>query len=410
MSFEYSEKSLRLQRQLSAFMERQIYPNEVEFQRQLERAEQRFAALPLIEELKPKARAEGLWNLFIPEAHGEYSPHGGLTNLDYYPLAETMGRVLWSAEVFNCNAPDSGNMEVLMKYATPEQRAQWLEPLLGGEIRSCYAMTEPQVASSDATNIELSMTLENDEWILDGRKWFITGAMRERTKIIIVMGKSDPGNPDRHRQQTQLLVPVETPGVEVVRALTTLGYDDAPVGHAEIRFDRVRVPAANVLLGPGRGFEIAQGRLGPGRMHHCMRLVGAAQRALEITCRRVRSRSTFGRELARHQSVREDIARSFSEIEMARLLVQRTCQRMDEVGARDARDLIAASKTSVPLMVQQILDRCMQMHGAAGLSSDFFLAEAFNYARWCRQADGPDQVHQMALGKQIIERYGGESA
>ena len=410
MSFEYSEKSLRLQRQLSAFMERQIYPNEVEFQRQLERAEQRFAALPLIEELKPKARAEGLWNLFIPEAHGEYSPHGGLTNLDYYPLAETMGRVLWSAEVFNCNAPDSGNMEVLMKYATPEQRAQWLEPLLGGEIRSCYAMTEPQVASSDATNIELSMTLENDEWILDGHKWFITGAMRERTKIIIVMGKSDPGNPDRHRQQTQLLVPVETPGVEVVRALTTLGYDDAPVGHAEIRFDRVRVPAANVLLGPGRGFEIAQGRLGPGRMHHCMRLVGAAQRALEITCRRVRSRSTFGRELARHQSVREDIARSFSEIEMARLLVQRTCQRMDEVGARDARDLIAASKTSVPLMVQQILDRCMQMHGAAGLSSDFFLAEAFNYARWCRQADGPDQVHQMALGKQIIERYGGESA
>jgi len=410
MSFDYSKKSLGLQQSLAAFMERHVYASEAEHQRQLAQAEKRFGTLPLIEDLKHKARDTGLWNLFVPEDHGEYCGHGGLSNLDYYPLAETMGRVLWSAEVFNCNAPDSGNMEALMKYASPEQRAQWLEPLLAGEIRSCYAMTEPQVASSDATNIELSMTLENREWVIDGRKWFITGAMNERTRIIIVMGKSDPDNPDRHKQQTQLLVPMETPGVEVVRALTTLGYDDAPIGHAEIRFDRVRVPAENVLLGAGRGFEIAQGRLGPGRMHHCMRLVGAAQRALEITCQRVRRRSTFGRELARHQSVREDIAKSFSEIEMARLLVQRTCKHMDEVGAREARDLIAACKTSVPLMVQQILDRCMQMHGAAGLSSDFFLAEAFNYARWCRQADGPDQVHQMALGKQIIERYGGDSA
>ena len=410
MSFDYSQKSLRLQQALAAFMERHVYANETEFQRQLAEADNRFAALPLIEELKSQARAAGLWNLFVPEAHGEYCAHGGLTNLDYFPLAETMGRVLWSAEVFNCNAPDSGNMEALMKYASPGQREQWLQPLLDGEIRSCYAMTEPQVASSDATNIELSMILEDGEWVLDGRKWFVTGAMNQRTRIIIVMGKSDPDNPDRHKQQTQLLVPMATPGVEVVRALTTLGYDDAPIGHAEIRFDRVRVPAENVLLGAGRGFEIAQGRLGPGRMHHCMRLVGAAQRALEISCRRVQSRSTFGRQLARHQSVREDIARSFSEIEMARLLVQKTCVRMDEVGARDARDLIAACKTSVPLMVQQIIDRCMQMHGAAGLSSDFFLAEAFNYARWCRQADGPDQVHQMALGKQIIERYGGEPA
>ncbi len=410
MAFEYSKKSLRLQQKLAAFMQRHVYANEAEYQGQLVRAERRFAALPLVEELKQKARDEGLWNLFVPEAHGEYSAHGGLSNLDYFPLAESMGRVLWSAEVFNCNAPDSGNMEALMKYATPEQRAQWLEPLLAGEIRSCYAMTEPQVASSDATNIELSMTLEDDTWLLDGRKWFVTGAMNERTRIIIVMGKSDPDNPDRHKQQTQLLVPMETPGVEVLRALTTLGYDDAPIGHAEIRFDRVRVPKENVLLGAGRGFEIAQGRLGPGRMHHCMRLVGAAQRGLEITCRRVQTRTTFGRELARHQSVREDIAKCFSEIEMARLLVQQTCQRMDEVGARDARDLIAACKTSVPLMVQRILDRCMQMHGAAGLSGDFFLAEAFNYARWCRQADGPDQVHQMALGKQIIERYGGEPA
>jgi acyl-CoA dehydrogenase len=406
MLFEYSDKSSRLQQQLAAFMERHVYPNEAAYAAQLEAAADRFAPLPLMEELKQKARDEGLWNLFVPESHGEFSAHGGLSNLDYYPLAETMGRVLWSAEVFNCSAPDTGNMEVLMKYATPEQQQQWLEPLLAGEIRSSYAMTEPQVASSDATNIELSMTLEGDEWLLDGRKWFITGAMNQRTRIIIVMGKSDPANPDRHRQQTQVLVPRDAPGVEVVRALTTLGYDDAPIGHAEIHFNRVRVPAENVLLGAGRGFEIAQGRLGPGRMHHCMRLVGAAQRALEITCQRVQRRSTFGRKLGQHQSVREDIAQSFAEIEMARLLIQQTCHRMDQVGAQAARDMIAACKISVPLTVQNIVDRCMQMHGAGGLSRDYFLAEAFNYARWCRQADGPDQVHRMALGKQIIERYG----
>ncbi|MDH3218915.1 MAG: acyl-CoA dehydrogenase family protein [Gammaproteobacteria bacterium] len=407
MTFQYSVKSGRLLRKLQAFMDAHVYVNEAEYAAQLDSADNRFASLPLIEELKLKARSEGLWNLFIPESEAAFSEHGGLCNLDYYPLAETMGRVLWSAEVFNCNAPDTGNMEVLMKYATPAQQERWLWPLLAGEIRSCYAMTEPQVASSDATNIELSMTLDGEEWLLDGRKWFITGAMNERTRIIIVMGKSEPDNPDRHKQQTQVLVPRDSPGVEILRALTTLGYDDAPIGHAEIRFNQVRVPAENVLLGPGRGFEIAQGRLGPGRMHHCMRLVGAAQRALEITCQRVQRRSTFGRKLGQHQSVREDIAKSFAEIEMARLLVQKTCHRMDQVGAQQARDLIAACKTSVPLMVQTILDRCMQMHGAGGLSRDYFLAEAFNYARWCRQADGPDQVHQMALGKQIIERYGG---
>ena len=401
----YSNKSAQLAKRMQSFMEQQIYPAQAVHAEQLARAENRFAPLPLIEELKQKARASGLWNLFVPKAYGQYCEHGGLGNLDYFPLAEMMGRVLWSAEVFNCSAPDTGNMEVLMKYATPEQQERWLKPLLAGEIRSCYAMTEPQVASSDATNIELGMRLDGDEWQLDGRKWFITGAMHERTRLIIVMGKSDPENPDRHRQQTQLLVPKETPGVEVVRALTTLGYDDAPVGHAEISFNRVRVPAENVLLGAGRGFEIAQGRLGPGRMHHCMRLVGAAQRALEITCQRVQDRSTFGRRLSQHQSVREDIAVSFAEIEMARLLVQKTCHRMDEVGPVDARDMIAACKISVPLMVQSIIDRCMQMHGAGGLSQDYFLAEAFNYARWCRQADGPDQVHRMALGKQVIQRY-----
>lgn len=406
MLFEYSEKSSQLQQQLQAFMERHVYPNEDAYADQLENADNRFAPLALMEELKQRAKAEGLWNLFVPESHAEFSEHGGLSNLDYYPLAETMGRVLWSAEVFNCSAPDTGNMEVLMKYATPAQQERWLKPLLAGEIRSSYAMTEPQVASSDATNIELSMQLDGDDWLLDGRKWFITGAMNERTRIIIVMGKSDADNPDRHQQQTQLLVPKDTPGVEVLRALTTLGYDDAPIGHAEIQFSQVRVPAENLLLGAGRGFEIAQGRLGPGRMHHCMRLVGAAQRSLEISCQRVQGRSTFGRKISQHQSVREDIAKSFSEIEMARLLVQKTCHRMDQFGAQQARDMIAACKTSVPLMVQTIIDRCMQMHGAGGLSRDYFLAEAFNYARWCRQADGPDQVHQMALGKQIIERYG----
>lgn len=407
MLFEYSEKSIQLQQRLQAFMERHVYPNEAAYADQLEQTADRFAPLALIEDLKQRAKDEGLWNLFVPQSHGEFSAHGGLSNLDYYPLAHIMGRVLWSAELFNCNAPDTGNMEVLMKYATAEQQQRWLEPLLAGEIRSCYAMTEPQVASSDATNIELSMTRDGNEWLLNGRKWFITGAMNQRTRLIIVMGKSDPANPDRHRQQTQLLVPKDSPGVEVLRALTTLGYDDAPIGHAEINFNQVRVPTENVLLGPGRGFEIAQGRLGPGRMHHCMRLVGAAQRALEISCRRVQQRSTFGRKLAQHQSVREDIAKCFAEIEMAELLVQKTCHRMDRLGAQAARDMIAACKSSAPQMVQNILDRCMQMHGAGGLSRDFFLAEAFNYARWCRQADGPDQVHQMALGKQVIERYAG---
>jgi acyl-CoA dehydrogenase len=292
-----------------------------------------------------------------------------------------------------------------MKYATPAQQAQWLNPLLAGEIRSSYAMTEPQVASSDATNVELSIVPEGDQWVLNGRKWFITGALYERTQIFIVMGKSDPHNTNRHKQQTQVLVPKDTPGLQLIRPLTTLGYDDAPIGHAEMVFDNVRVPLDNVLLGAGRGFEIAQGRLGPGRIHHCMRLIGAAQRSLELACKRVASRTTFGRTLSQHQSVREDIARCFSEIEMARLLVLKTCKKMDDAGTMGALDMIAASKTTVPLMVQNIIDRCMQMHGAGGLTADYCMAEAFNYARWCRQADGPDQVHQMALGKMVITRY-----
>jgi len=402
---EHSEKSNDLKVRLAQFMERHIYPHEGLYARQREAASPRFAPLPLVEELKQLARAEGLWNLFVPPQFVEFSPVAGLSNFDYAPLAEMMGRVLWSAEVFNCNAPDSGNMEVLMKYASTAQQDQWLKPLLDGEIRSSYAMTEPQVASSDATNIELRIERDAEQWVLNGRKWFITGAMNSSTRIFIVMGKSDPDNADRHKQQTQVLVPADTPGLTLVRPLTTLGYDDAPLGHAEVLFDNVRVPLDHVLLGAGRGFEIAQGRLGPGRMHHCMRLVGAAQRSLELACQRAEERSTFGRKLSQHQSVREDIARSFAEIEMARLLVLKTCRKMDEVGAQAARDMIAACKTSVPVMVQTIIDRCMQIHGAGGLSSDYFMAEAFNYARWCRLADGPDQVHLMALGKQVISRY-----
>ena len=403
--YQFSPKSQALADRLTAFMDEHIYPNEEAYAAQLRAAENRFAPLPLMDELKEKAKAAGLWNLFVPEEHAEYCDHGGLSFFDYAPLAEIMGRVIWSPEVFNCNAPDTGNMEVFMNYATDAQREQWLTPLLAGEIRSSYAMTEPQVASSDATNVELRITKEGDEWVLNGHKWFITNAMYERTKILIVMGKSDSENPSRHLQQSQILVPKDTPGVKLVRPLTTLGYDDAPIGHAEIIFDNVRVPLANILLGEGRGFEIAQGRLGPGRMHHCMRLIGAAQRSLELACKRANSRTTFGRLLSKHQSVREDISKCFSEIEMARLLLLKACYKIDTQGVPESVDMIAATKTTIPFLVQKVIDRCMQIHGAGGLTEDYMMAEAYNYARWCRQADGPDQVHQMALGKQIIDRY-----
>jgi acyl-CoA dehydrogenase len=401
----FSDASLALQAQLAKFMDEYIYPNERLYREQLDGLDNRFGSVPLMEELKTKARDAGLWNLFIPPSLAEWSETGGLSNLDYAPLAEMMGRVLWSPEVFNCNAPDTGNMEVFMKYGTQAQQEQWLKPLLSGEIRSSYAMTEPQVASSDATNVELSIQQDGDEWVLNGRKWFITGAMYERCGILIVMGKSDPDNPNRHLQQSQVLVPADAPGLTRVRPLTTLGYDDAPLGHAELHFNDVRVPYDNILLGPGRGFEIAQGRLGPGRMHHCMRLIGAAQRVLELACQRVATRSTFGRPLAKHQSIREGIADSFADIEMARLLVYRAAAKMDAEGTQGALDLIAAAKISVPRMTQNAIDRCMQMFGAGGLTEDFPIAEAFNYARWCRQADGPDAVHQMSLGKMIINRY-----
>ena len=388
-----------LQDRLTQFMNEHIYPNEDLYHKQLNGMADRFSTVPLMEELKTKAKAEGLWNLWLP------TEFGGLSNEDYAGLAEIMGRFLWAPEAFNCNAPDTGNMEVFLKYATDAQKEQWLEPLLNGEIRSSYAMTEPDVASSDATNVQTRIEKQGNEYVINGKKWFITNAPYERTKILIVMGKSDPDNANRHKQQSQILVPKDTPGVKVVRPLTTLGYDDAPLGHAEVHFEDVRVPADNILLGEGRGFEIAQGRVGPGRIHHCMRLIGSAQRAVEYACRRAVSRETFGRKLSEHQSVLEDIAKSFSEIEQARLLTLKTARKMDEVGAKDARDLIAASKITVPLMAQTVIDRCMQIHGAGGLTADYPMAEAYNYARWCRQADGPDQVHMMALGKQIIRRY-----
>lgn len=405
--FEHNQKTRQTLSKLAAFMDEHIYTNEQRFEHELEShgTEKRYAKLPVIDELKEKAKAAGLWNLFVPPEHAEYCDHDGFSFYEYAPIAELMGRVTWSAEVFNCSAPDTGNMEVLMNFGTDAQQEQWLKPLLAGEIRSSYAMTEPQVASSDATNIQLDIRREGDEWVLNGRKWFITGAMNERTKIFIVMGKTDPENANRHKQQSQVLVPKGTAGLNIIRPLVTMGYDDAPVGHAELEFKNVRVPLENMLLGEGRGFEIAQSRLGPGRMHHCMRLIGAAQRCLELACKRVNSRTTFGKPVAKHQSIRENIARSFSEIEMARLLVLRASWKIDQEGVPASIDMIAAAKTTVPLLVQNVIDRCMQMHGAGGLTNDYCMAEMFNYARWCRLADGPDEVHQMALGKQIINRY-----
>lgn len=406
MDFEYSKTVKTLKAELERFMEIQVCPVEKLYHEQVDSADNRFSTPPVMADLKEKAKAAGLWNLFIPKEHEEFGGRG-LTNLEYAPLAEVMGRVLWSSEAFNCSAPDTGNMEVLMKYGTPAQQEVWLGPLLAGEIRSAYAMTEPAVASSDATNIECSIVRDGDEYVIDGRKWFITGAMHEDCKIMIVMGKSDPDNPKRHLQQSQILVPRELDGVTVTRALLTLGYDDAPFGHAEVEYDNVRVPAENILLGEGRGFEIAQGRLGPGRIHHCMRLVGCAQRAMELACQRVDSRSTFGRKIGEHQSVREAIAKSFAEIEQARLLTLMTADKMDRDGNKDARDLIAATKIVVPEMAQRVIDRAIQMHGGGGLTDDWFMAEAFSYARYCRLADGPDEVHMMALGKQLIKRHAG---
>ncbi len=400
MNFEFSDKVRDLQARLSAFMDEHVYPLEAEYPDHVAAAGG-WTTPAIMDELKDKARGEGLWNLFMPDE--EYG--AGLNNLEYAPLAEIMGRVSWASEVFNCSAPDTGNMEVLARYGTPEQKEQWLMPLLNGEIRSCFSMTEPRVASSDATNIECSIVRDGDDYVINGRKWFSSGFSNDRCKIGIVMGKSDPENENRYVQQSMILVPKGTPGMTKIRDLSTFGYQGKPGGHPEIDFDNVRVPASNMLLGEGRGFEIAQGRLGPGRIHHCMRFIGSAQRALELMCRRAESRSAFGMKLSEHGSLREDIAKSFCEIEQARLLTLRAADKMDRAGNKEARDLIAAAKIVVPKMATEVIDRAMQVHGAMGFTQDTFLPSAFVTARYIRVGDGPDQVHLSSLARQLLRRY-----
>ncbi len=398
MDFEYSPKVQDLRGRLLAFMDQHIYPNEALFDEQVNEGD-RWEPPAVLDTLKREAQKQGLWNLFLPVTYGEFSP--GLTNLEYAPLAEIMGRVVWASEVFNCSAPDTGNMEVLAKYGSPEQQETWLLPLLRGEIRSAFCMTEPDVASSDATNIEASIVREGDDYVINGRKWWSSGANGNHCRVLIVMGKTDPGNENRYRQQSMILVPADAPGVDVVRSLTVYGYDDAPEGHAEVVFENVRVPATNLLLGEGRGFEIAQGRLGPGRIHHCMRLIGLAQRALEHMCIRAEQRIAFGRPLSKQQSVREAIAVSACDIEQARLLTLQAAERMDKGGNKAAKDLIAMIKIVAPTMACNVIDRAIQVHGGAGVSQDFFLARAYGIARTIRLADGPDQVHMMQLGRNL---------
>nr|MBF0684702.1 acyl-CoA dehydrogenase family protein [Pseudomonas sp.] len=400
MDFHHSQRSLDLQARLASFMDEYVYPAEHLYGEQL-RSGNRYQPPPILQELKRQAREQGLWNLFLPGGHG-----AGLSNLDYAPLAELMGRISWASEIFNCSAPDTGNMEVLSMYGTEAQKKEWLEPLLAGEIRSGFSMTEPAVASSDATNIQCEIRREGDEYVINGRKWFTSGAMNEACKLLIVMGKTAPDHPDKHKQQSMILVPRHTKGVRIVRDLTTFGYDDAPGGHPEVVYDNVRVPVTNMLLGEGRGFEIAQGRLGPGRIHHCMRLIGCAQRALEHMCQRASSRVAFGKALGEHGSVREDIAHSYCDIEQARLLTLRAADKMDRDGNKQARDLIAAAKIVVPAMAARVIDRAIQVFGGAGVCQDTFLPEAYVYARFIRIGDGPDQVHLSALGRQLLKQYG----
>jgi acyl-CoA dehydrogenase len=398
MKFEFSDKVKDLQRRLQAFMDEHIYPNERRFYEEVEH--NRWLPSKLIEELKPKARAAGLWNLFLPD-----SEHGAsLTNLEYAPLCESMGRSHFAPEVFNCSAPDTGNMEVLARYGTREQQERWLKPLLAGEIRSCFAMSEPQVASSDATNIEASIVRDGDEYVINGRKWWTSGAGDPRCKIAIFMGKTDPSAPV-HKQQSMILVPMDAAGVRIERMLKVFGYDHAPHGHGEVTFANVRVPVSNILLGEGRGFEIAQGRLGPGRIHHCMRCIGVAERALETMCKRVHSRVAFGKPLAEQGTIRADIALSRMEIEQARLLTLKAAYMMDTVGNKAARGEIAMIKIVAPNVAQQVLDRAIQAHGGAGVSQDTFLAAAWAGIRSLRLADGPDEVHIEAIAKQELRKW-----
>ncbi|MGI9274072.1 MAG: acyl-CoA dehydrogenase family protein [Endozoicomonas sp.] len=401
MDFEYTDKVKGLIEQVRGFINEHILPNEQLIHDQIEK--NRWQTPPMVEELKARAKAEGLWNFFLPES---YLPYGaGLTNLEYAPLAEEMGRSHFASEVFNCSAPDTGNMEVLAKYGNEEQKKQWLEPLLAGEIRSAFVMTEPEVASSDATNIATSITREGDDYVINGRKFYASGACRQSCEIMIVMGKTDPDSPDRYRQQSQILVPTNTPGVNIVRPMKVFGYDDAPEGHAEIVFDNVRVPVSNLILGEGRGFEVAQGRLGPGRIHHCMRSIGMAQRALEMMAQRSNERVVFGQPLSKNQSVREDLAMSACQIEQARLMTLKAAHKMDTVGNKEARDLIAMIKIVAPNMALDVIDRAIQIYGAAGVSQDTVLAMAYAHQRTLRLADGPDQVHMMQLGRNIAAKF-----
>lgn len=407
MDFDYSDRCKALQDKLRGFMDRHIYPNEKAYREEVERNGRehgnRWLPTALVEDLKPRAREQGLWNLFLPRS--ARAPEG-LSNLDYAPLCEIMGRVGWAPEVFNCSAPDTGNMETLERYGSEEQKRAWLDPLLRGEIRSAFAMTEPDVASSDATNIETRIVRDGGDYVINGRKWWISGAGDPRCRIFILMGKTDPDAP-RHAQQSMILVPADTPGITIERPLPVFGYDDAPHGHCEIRFEDVRVPASNILLGEGRGFEIAQGRLGPGRIHHCMRAVGVAERALELMCRRLQSRVAFGRKISEQGVWRERIAEARIRIDTARLLTLKAAYMMDTVGNKAARAEIAMIKVLAPNVAQQVLDWAIQAHGGAGVSDDFPLASMWAGNRTLRLADGPDEVHRNAIAKVELEKYPG---
>lgn len=400
MDFQFSEKSLKLQKELSDFMLKYVNCEEqsvLNFQKN-----NLWINDPKIEDLKLKAKEKGLWNLFLPKDYNKLSP--GLSNLEYAPLAEIMGRIPFSSEIFNCSAPDTGNMEVLAKYGSEVQKNTWLNPLMGGEIRSAFLMTEPDVASSDATNIETSIEKKGDNYVINGKKWWSSGAMNPNCKFFIVMGKSDK-SAERHKQQSMVIVPSDNPGIKIIRPLSVFGYYDSPHGHAEIELNNVTVPAENLILGEGRGFEIAQGRLGPGRIHHCMRLIGAAQRSLELMCERVTRRETFGKKLKDYSSIRQDIAKSASEIEQARLLTFSAADHIDKYGVKGAKELISMIKIIIPKMTCKIVDRAIQAHGGKGVSDDTPLAQFYMYARTIRLADGPDEVHMYQLGRNIINKY-----